>query len=96
MSVALKWIVALIVVAAVGWLVWWSGILNKKSETALPNQNASATSTEEVPQNGMSKSNDASDAAVAQDTAAIDAQLSAYASDSSSVDSSMNDKAVSQ
>lgn len=96
MSVALKWIVALIVIAALGWLVWWSGVLHKKPAATTPDTSAVATSTEEVPQNGMSKSNDASDQAVAQDTAAIDAQLSAYAGDSSSVDSSMNDKAVSQ
>ncbi len=93
---AVKWGVAVIVVAALAWLLWWSGWLTNK-QNGLTTGNQNATSTQETaPINGMSASNDASDGAISQDTAAIDAQLSAYTTDTSDVDSSMNDKQISQ
>ncbi len=94
---ALKWGVAVIVVAALAWLLWWSGWLtNKQGGPTTGNQNATSTQEQAAPINGMSASNDASDAAIAQDSAAIDAQLSAYTTDTTDVDSSMNDKQISQ
>lgn len=93
---AIKWGLAVIVVAALAWLLWWSGWLtNKQGSPMTGNQNATSTQ-ETAPINGMSASNDASDQAIAQDSAAIDAQLSAYTTDTSDVDSSMNDKQISQ
>ncbi|MBY0473180.1 hypothetical protein K2Q00_02760 [Patescibacteria group bacterium] len=93
---AIKWGIAVIVVAALAWLLWWSGWLTHKQNNPMTG-NQNATSTQEVaPINGMSASSDASDAAIAQDSAAIDAQLSAYTTDASDVDSSMNDKQISQ
>jgi hypothetical protein len=93
---AIKWGLAVIFVAALAWLLWWSGWLTNKQAAFVPG-NQNATSTEQTaPLNGMSASNDASDEAISQDTAAIDAQLSAYTADNSKVDSSMNDKQISQ
>lgn len=99
MSTAVRWVIAIIIVAALAWLVWWSGWLtNKNGSAVIPAQNATSTQAAAQPEpiNGMSASNDASDAAIVQDTAAIDAQISAYTTDTSDVDSSMNDKQVTQ
>jgi len=93
---AIKWVLAVIVIAALDWFLLWSGWLtNKQANPMLGNQNATSTQ-ETAPINGMSASNDASDEAISQDTAAIDAQLSAYTTDTTDVDSSMNDKQISQ
>jgi hypothetical protein len=98
MSTAVKWIIALLCVAALAWLVWWSGWLRAPKPAAMLDQNQQATTTpqQEAPINGMSANNDASDEAIAQDSMAIQAQVKAYATDSSDVDSSMNDKQVAQ
>lgn len=97
MSIAVKWGIAVVVVAALAWLLWWSGWLtNKQPGLSTGAQNATSTPQAQQPINGMSASNDASDSAIAQDTSAIDAQISAYGSDTSNVDSSMNDKQVTQ
>lgn len=94
---AIKWGIAVIVVAALAWLLWWSGWLtNKQNVLSTGNQNATSTQEQAAPINGMSASNDASDTAISQDTAAIDAQLSAYTTDTSGLDSSINDKQISQ
>ncbi len=92
-----KWIIGIIIVALLGGALWYSGILGNlhmgasSTPTTTP---VAATSTQTVaqPENGMSANNDASDAAIAQDTAAIDAQMKGLDSDNASVDSSMNDK----
>lgn len=99
MSTLVKWIIALIVIAGLAWVLWWSGWLKmpgtpKPVDTGL--QTATTTEQDNTPINGMSANNDASDAAIAQDTAAIDAQIKAYATDSSNVDSSLNDKQIPQ
>ena len=99
MSTVSKWIIAVLCLAALAWLLWWSGWLKKPVvENTFINPTGQATTTAEnsAPINGMSANNDASDTAIAQDTTAIDAQLKAYATDSSDVDSSMNDKPVTQ
>jgi hypothetical protein len=98
MSTAVRWGVAIVVIAGLAWLVWWSGWLTSKGMSPVTTNSGQATTTpqQEQPQNGMSASNDASNEAVAQDAAAIDAQMQAYAADSAGVDSSLNDKAVTQ
>ncbi len=102
MSTAIRWGIAVVVIAALAWLLWWSGWLtNKQADLSAAARNATSTPTTTQQQpagpiNGMSASNDASDQAIAQDSAAIDAQMSAYTTDTSSVDSSMNDKQITQ
>lgn len=100
MSTGIRWGIAVIIVAGLAWLIWWSGWLtNKQGNPFGTNETATTTPTTnetQAPLNGMSVSNDASDAAISQDAAAIDAQISAYASDTSSVDSSLNDKQITQ
>jgi hypothetical protein len=96
MSTAVRWIIALLVVAVLAWLVWWSGWLTKPHAAVNQQQQAQATTTAQQPQNGMSANNDASDAGISQDTAAIDAQMKAYDADSAAVDAGMNDKEVTQ
>lgn len=98
MSTAIKWVIAVLVVAVLAWLLWWSGWLTKP-KTAMNTQGApmqQATSTPQGPIDGMSTATDTSDAALSQDTAAIDAQMQGYTTDTSNVDASMNDKEVSQ
>jgi hypothetical protein len=94
-----KWIIGIIIVVLLAGALWYSGVLGNLSMT--PSQTptstpetASTTQQAAVPQpeNGMAATNDASDAAIAQDTAAIDAQMQGLSTDNSNVDSSMNDK----
>lgn len=98
-----KWIIGIIVLALLGGALWYSGVLGNLSMT--PSQTPTttpeiATTTPQAaapqPENGMSATNDASDAAIAQDAAAIDTQMQGLNSDNASVDSSVNDKAVAQ
>ena len=97
MSTAARWIIAVIVIAILAWLLWWSGWLGAKKPVMNPSAtNTQASSTPPAPTNGMSASNDASDAAIAQDSAAIDTQMQGFTTDNNNVDSSMNDKQVSQ
>ncbi len=97
MSTTVRWIIAVLVVAVLAWLLWWSGWLSGKKPAMAPATTSVATSTAPAaPTNGMSASNDDSDAAITQDTAAIDTQMQAYGTDTSNVDSSMNDKEVAQ
>ena len=99
-----KWIIGIIIVALLGGALWYSGVLNGVLGM---NTSPVATTTPEVatttpvaaapqPENGMAATNDASDAALTQDTAAIDAQMQGLNSDNANVDSSMSDKAVTQ
>jgi hypothetical protein len=96
-----KWIIGIIIVILLAGALWYSGVLGnmgmKSSQTATTTPQA-ATTTQAVaqPEDGMSATNDASDAAIAQDTAAIDAQMHGLATDNSNVDSSMNDKETAQ
>lgn len=99
----MKWLLGIIVIAAVVAGLWWSGALVKLQTLVMPGtppvaQQATTTpaAQPQAPLNGMSANNDASDAGIAQDTVAIDTQLQGLGSDSSSVDQSMNDKAVTQ
>jgi len=91
----LKWIIGIVVIALAVAALWWSGWLGKMT----PSQNATSTPQTQTPEvqaptNGMSASNDASDAAIVQDTAAIDAQMTGLTQDSANIDTSLNDKSV--
>ena len=96
-----KWIIGIIVVALVAGAVWYSGALNKFMQPTAMQETATttpATTTQAAPQpeNGMAANNDASDAALTQDTAAVDAQMQGLTTDNSNVDSSLSDKEVTQ
>ncbi|MDE1924746.1 MAG: hypothetical protein KGH79_01015 [Patescibacteria group bacterium] len=97
-----KWIIGIVVIIIAAAALWWSGWLGRITPSQAPSQTATTTSTgseqatTQAPINGMSASNNASDAAVTQDTAAIDAQMQGLNSDSANVNSSMNDQAVTQ
>ncbi len=95
----IKWVVALIVIGGGAWLLWWSGWLNKVQPAPTTQSGAATEATSNTPPptlNGMSAANDSSDAAIAQDTAAVDTQMQGLASDSVGVDASVNDKATAQ
>ena len=103
MSTLLKWVIAIIVLVGAGWLLWWSGWFRntdgaiQASLVATSTQSgAKASSTSTVPQNGMSALSDSSDAAVAQDAVAVDAQMQALGKDSSQISASLNDTPVAQ
>lgn len=95
----MKWFIGIVVIALAAAGLWWSGWLGKMipspTATSTP-QSQTPTTTPQVqaPLNGMSANEDASDAALIQDVAAIDAQMQAYTTDSAEVDSSLNDKSV--
>ncbi len=98
-----KWIIGIIIILLLGAALWYSGLLNSlgmmssQTPTSTPEM---ATTTPQAaapqPENGMAATNDASDAALAQDTAAIDAQMQGLTTDSANVDSSLNDKQTTQ
>lgn len=100
MSIATKWIIAIIVIAAAVWALWWSGWLTSTPQPG--NQSATnATSTTSgqqtvQQQNGMSDASNTSDAALAQDAGAVDTQMQGLSSDSASTDASFSDQPVSQ
>ncbi|MDO8518084.1 MAG: hypothetical protein Q7S26_02225 [bacterium] len=99
MSTAIKWVIAIIIIAGGAWLLWWSGWLGgiqqpaPESTTTAP---AEATSNTPPTLNGMSSASDTSDVAVAQDIAAVDSQMQGLVSDSASVDASVSDTPVTQ
>ncbi len=98
-----KWIIGIIIILLLAGALWYSGILSSlgmmSSQTPTSTPIAATTTPQALvpqPENGMAATNDASDAALAQDTAAIDAQMQGLSSDSANVDSSMNDKETAQ
>ena len=98
-----KWIIGIIIVALLGGALWYSGLLGNLSMTPSSTPSSTpvaATTTQQAavpaPENGMAATNDASDAAITQDTAAVDAQMQGLNADSANVDSSMNDKQTAQ
>ena len=100
-----KWIIGIIIVVLLGGALWYSGALSSLGLGMTPSQTPTstpqaATTTQQAavpqPENGMAATNDASDAALTQDTAAIDAQMQGLGSDSANVDSSLNDKQTAQ
>jgi hypothetical protein len=100
----MKWIIGvLVVLIVVGAGLWWSGVLKPYfpgSQTQAPVSVATTTPTQQTqaaPVNDLpTQPSDTSDAALTQDTAAIDAQMSGLSSDSSSMDQSFNDQPTAQ
>ncbi len=95
----IKWIIALLIIAGLSWLLWSSGWLKGATQQPAAVQSGAATTTPNTPPapiNGMSANDDTSDAALAQDVLAIDAQMKGLSTDSTAVDASMNDKATVQ
>ena len=94
----------MVVLVGAAWLLWWSGWLNMgaKDQQAAVATSSNATTTEATstpavqPLNGMSAANDTSDAAVAQDALALDAQLAGLTKDGSQVAASLSDKPITQ
>lgn len=96
MSTAIKSIIAIIVLGAVGFGVWKSGILTTTTPEPVAEQQATTTPKVQEPQYGMSATNDASDQALAQDSAALDVQIQAMQTDAANTDASLNDKQLPQ
>ncbi len=94
----MKWFLGFIVVAALAaGGAWYMGIFKTPAAPApAPVAQNTQTQTPAEPDNGLSAASDMSDAAFAQDTAAIDAQMKGSAQDSSDINSSMSDQAVAQ
>lgn len=96
-----KVLIGIVLLAIAGAGLWWSGLLNDylpgrqapapaEQATTTPQQQAQPVS--DLP----TDTGDSSDAAVVQDSAAVDAQLQGLSSDESSADSSLNDKPTAQ
>jgi cytoskeletal protein RodZ len=99
MSTAGKWIFAIIIIVAAGLALWKSGWLNLGSTPAPAPAQTQATSTPQAqaPQSDLpTASTDTSDAAITEDTAAIDVQMQGLTTDTSAVTASMNDKQITQ
>lgn len=99
MTTSIKLIVGVVIIVAVAAVLWYMGILapllggGAVSETPTTTQQQV---TQGPPSDLPTQSNDTSDAAIAQDAAAIDAEISALTSDSGQMDQSMNDKSIEQ
>ena len=96
-----KWIIGFGVVVIVGVALWWSGVFSsfmsgkpapEEQATTTPQQTQSPAPVSDLP----TQNNDASDAAMVQDTAAVDLQLKSLSTDAANVDASINDKPVTQ
>lgn len=101
MTKIITWAVVIIVVIGGGFWAWQSGMLKSLipgGQTTQPTNTQQADNTQQqAPQSDLPTGNsDASDAALTQDTVAVDGQLSAYAQDSAAVDQSLSDKQTAQ
>ncbi len=89
--VAIILVLVLLVIGA-----WYTGLFS----AFMPQAEETATTTPQVaqqPQNDLPTGmGDTSDSAILQDSAAVDAQIQALASDSAGIDESLNDKPVTQ
>ncbi len=99
----MKWIIGVIVVIIVAIGLWWSGLINSfipqpaaQQATTTPETTQQPPAQPQAVNDLPTQPNDASDAAMAQDAAAVDAQMSSLNGDSSNIDSSLNDKAGAQ
>lgn len=89
--------VVIVIIVGGGWWLWKSGALSGlKPATPASQTSAAANAPQGNPSGLPTGQNDTSDAAMAQDTAAIDAQLTALAIDSTNVKNSSTDKTVTQ
>ena len=90
----------LIIIAGLGWVVWWSGWIKPTLHQEAPAPQTTPVATTTPPTaaeiNGMSPKSDTSDTAIVQDAAAIDGQMQSLTADTASIDASFNDKPVSQ
>lgn len=77
---------AVVIVALAGGAWWYMGMLERQG----------LTPTQALEKNPPAARTDTSDRALAQDEAAIDAQIHGFASDSSAINSSLNDQPVEQ
>lgn len=96
-----KWIMGIVLLAIAGGGLWWSGLLKQylpmSEPTAMMEHPATTTPVQQpVVTDLPTQGNDASEAAIVQDTAALDVQFSSLSSDQSGVDQSLNDKPVTQ
>ncbi len=103
MSKVITWIIVLLVVAALGAGLWWSGFIDpwlaqlgltpaEEEVTEVGNE----TERQTQPQSELTTGANTSDQALGQDAAALDAQMEAYGQASSDLDSSLNDQPVVQ
>ena len=93
MSTGLKWIIALIVIIIAGFALWKSGLISLGSPaTPAPQTNEQASSTPQVQSGLPTTQSDTSDAALDQDSAAIDTQLQGLSQDQTDINSSLNDQ----
>lgn len=95
-----KWIIGIIIIALLGGALWYSGALKGFLTPPPAAAPAPVTTTQQPavpqPENGMAAVNDASDAALAQDVVAVDAQMKGMTTDSAAVDGSLADKQTTQ
>ncbi|MBX4192213.1 hypothetical protein KW798_01880 [Candidatus Parcubacteria bacterium] len=94
----MKWIIGIIVIAAVGAGLWYSGVLTPLLSMGSPTATTTVQTTTAAPSSsGLPTSDaDSSDDALVKDAAAVDAQIEGLNQDSASVDQSLNDKPVEQ
>jgi len=101
MSTTIKSILALVVIAAAGAALWWSGWLNNIGLMA-PQQEATPTSAPIVTDDATAVNDlptgagDTSDAALVQDTASLDAQVQSNSNDLTQIDQGLADKSIAQ
>ncbi|HWB34296.1 MAG TPA: hypothetical protein VG753_03195 [Candidatus Paceibacterota bacterium] len=99
----MKWLIGLVLLIIAGTGLWFSGLLKPylPGATALIQQATTtpATTQQQAPQQTSdlpTSQSDDSDAAIAQDSAAVDAQMQGLGSDQSNVNSSLNDQPTQQ
>ena len=90
MSSTGKLVIGVIVVVLIGLGFWYYSANKGGTAPAAPGSSASPSDAGVLP----TSASDNSDAALNQDTAAVDTQLNGLNSDSATVDSSINDKPV--
>ncbi len=93
-----KLIIGLVLALLAGAGLWWSGLLNDylPNKASAPVAQVATTTPQQQTSDLPTATNDASDAAIVQDSAAVDLQLQALSSDQASADQSLNDKPISQ
>lgn len=100
MSTTTKSIITLVIIAAAGAAIWWSGWLTNIGISFPQAQNTATTTPEQqeqqMPNDLPTAADNTSDQALQQDVAALDAQISATAGDMEQVDEGLADEPVEQ